>query len=77
MRAAGASGRPVAAGFWHQQILHIKASVLSARPTTDSFVQIRNQRTALHLAGNFDPKELALFVCYFSLLSGGTALLVP
>ena len=46
-------------------------------PTTDSFVQIRNQRTALHLAGNFDPKELALFVCYYSLLSGWTALLVP
>ena len=61
----------VIAPYWHKLV---KASVLSTKPAADGFVRIRNPRTALRFAGSFDPKELAVFVCDFSLLSPRTDL---
>ena len=43
--------------------------MLPAGPAPDGFLRFRNPRTALRLAGSFDPKELAVFVCDFSRLS--------
>ena len=58
----------ITAPYWH---LLLKASVLPAGPAPDGFLRIpsRDPRTALRLAGSFDPKELAVFVCDFSRLS--------
>ncbi len=58
----------ITAPYWH---LLLKASVLPAGPAPDGFLRIpsRDPRTALPLAGSFDPKELAVFVCDFSRLS--------
>ena len=56
----------ITAPYWH---LLLKASVLPAGPAPDGFLRIRDPRTALGLAGSFDPKELAVFVCDFSRLS--------
>ena len=56
----------ITAPYWH---LLLKASVLPAGPAPDGFLRIRDPRTALGLAGSFDPKELAVFVCDFSWLS--------
>jgi hypothetical protein len=56
----------ITAPYWH---LLLKASVLPAGPAPDGFLRFCNPRTALGLAGSFDPKELAVFVCDFSRLS--------
>jgi hypothetical protein len=63
----------ITAPYWHKLL---KASVLPAGPAPDGFLRIRNPRTALNLAGTFDPKELAVFVCDFGRLSPRTDLAV-
>lgn len=61
----------VTAPYWHKLL---RASVLPAGSGPDGFMRIRNPRTALCLAGTFDPKELAIFVCDFGRLAQRTDL---
>ena len=63
----------ITAPYWHKLL---RASVLPAGPAPDGFLRIRNPRTALCLAGSFDPKELAVFVCDFGRISPRTDLAV-
>ena len=64
----------ITAPYWHKLL---KASVLPVQDSPDGFVRIRNPRTALCLAGSYDPKELAVFVCDFSRLTTRADLAAP